>query len=239
MIAMIDCGERPGWEELECAIGAGLHDKQLLEQAFVHRSYLNENPTFPLPSNERLEFLGDAILGCIAAELLYQRFPSMSEGELTRLRAALVRAETLARVTKALNLGRYLYLSRGEEASGGRRRQSLLAATFEAIVGAIYLDLGLAVVRGFLRRTLEPELQRVLAEKTAKDYKSRLQELAQGRLQLTPIYRTVAAEGPDHEKLFTVEAHVGDRVLGRGQGRSKQEAEQDAARHALEGWDSD
>lgn len=225
-------------EQVERAIGGAFHDRELLQQAFVHRSYLNENPTFPLPSNERMEFLGDAVLGFIAAEWLYRRFPTLSEGELTRLRAALVRAETLARITRALNLGKYLYLSRGEEATGGRRRQSLLAATFEALVGATLLDLGLEVVRSLLHRVLEPELERVLAEKTAKDYKSRLQELVQAQSQFTPVYRTVAAEGPDHEKVFTVEVSAGDRVLGGGRGRSKQEAEQDAARHALKDWAS-
>jgi len=225
--------------EVERAVGSTFQNKQLLQQAFVHRSYLNENPTFPLRSNERMEFLGDAALGFVAADWLYRRFPTLSEGELTRLRAALVRAETLARITKALNLGKHIYLSRGEAATGGRRRQSLLAATFEALVGATYLDLGLTVVRDFLHRVLAPELERVLAEKSAKDYKSQLQERAQARLQRTPVYRTVAAEGPDHEKVFAVEVSLGDRVLGGGKGRSKQEAEQDAARHALEGWESD
>jgi ribonuclease-3 len=231
--------QEPQLGAVEAAFGATFRNQGLLRQAFVHRSYLNEHPSFPLPSNERLEFLGDAVIGFVAADWLYRGFETLSEGELTRLRAALVRAETLARAATALNLGQYIYLGRGEEASGGRRRQTLLAATFEALVGAAFLDLGLDVAGSFVRRMLEPELARVLAKETVKDYKSRLQELAQARSQVTPVYRTIAAEGPDHEKVFTVAVLLGERVAGTGKGHSKQEAEQVAARRALEGWGGD
>lgn len=170
------------------------------------------------------------------AEHLYLTFPEMPEGELTSLRAALVRAETLARVAKSLELGEYLFLSRGEAATGGRSRQKILSQTLEALIGVIFLDRGLQTLKDFIRRVLEPELERVRAEKLAKDFKSRLQELAQARWQLTPTYRTISAVGPDHAKVFTVEVLIGDRALARGSGHSKQEAQQSAARKALEAW---
>ncbi len=189
-----------------------------------------------MSSNERLEFLGDAVLGFVVADYLHEKFPSLPEGELTSLRAALVRAETLARVAKALELGEYLLLSRGESATGGRGRQKILSQTLEALIGVIFLDQGLQVAQDFILRTLEPELKRVQEEKLAKDFKSRLQELTQAKWQLTPTYRTISAVGPDHAKIFTVEVLVGTRALAQGSGRSKQEAQQDAARKALEGW---
>lgn len=218
---------------LERALGLQFDDKSLLQQAFVHRSYLNENPGFKLESNERLEFLGDAVLGFVVAENLYYLFPGLPEGALTSLRAAIVRSETLARVAKRLGLGTYLFLGRGEEASGGRNRPILLARTFEALVGAILIDQGLEAARHFILANLQEELTRVVQEKAGKDYKSRLQEFTQGRWQLTPTYRTVAAEGPDHAKVFTVEVMLAGKPIARGVGRNKQGAEQDAARQAL------
>lgn len=227
------------WEEMsslsECenAIGIAFNDKSLLQRTLTHPSYLNENPDFPLEDNERLEFLGDAALDFITGEYLYQRFPQMQEGDLTSLRAALVRTETLARFAGQLGLGRYLILGRGEAESGGRKRPANLCAAFEALVGALCLDQELAAVKEFVKGFIEPEVERIREEELEKDAKSLLQERSQARLQLTPTYRTVAERGPDHAKEFTVEVLIGDEVYGRGMGRSKQAAEQEAARAAL------
>ena len=206
----------------------------LLEQALVHSSYVNENPDFALTSNERLEFLGDAILNFVVAEKLYQDLPHFSEGEMTRLRAALVSRNTLFRLAKTISLGDYLYLGKGEEASGGRNKPANLAGALEAVIAAIYLDQGLAVAKDCVLRLLEPEMQRVIRQGARLDFKSRLQELIQARYQVTPVYYLVKAEGPDHAKDFTVEVRVGDTVLGKGSGKSKKAAETEAARSALE-----
>jgi ribonuclease-3 len=221
-------------QRLQEAIGLHFKDQALLRQALVHRSFLNENPDFILPSNERLEFLGDALLDFIVGEYLYQSYPEMDEGQLTSLRAALIREKTLAQFAQSLRLGDYLYLSRGEDEGGGRTRMALLADAFEALVAAIYLDRGLEAVKEFVMRFVEPEATQILESGLDKDHKSRLQEWAQGEFRLTPIYRTVVERGPDHAKEFTVEVLIGDRVCGRGEGRSKQTAEQSAARQALE-----
>lgn len=220
---------------LQDILGVTFKDLSLLEQALVHRSYLNENPDFALPSNERLEFLGDSLLGFVIAERLYRDFPDLSEGEMTKLRATLVRKETLARLAGSLRFGAYLYLGRGEEASGGRHRQSTLAGAFEAVIGAILMDQGLAVAKGFLLRLFEGEMGRALEQKLIADYKSRLQEMVQARHHVTPLYRTIREVGPDHAKEFTVEVIVGDSVIGRGHGKSKRMAEKEAARDALQG----
>jgi len=209
-------------------------DLSLLEQALVHRSYLNENPDSVLPSNERLEFLGDALLGFVVAQRLYVEYPHLSEGEMSRLRSAIVCRETLAHLASSLGLGEYLRLGRGEEASGGRKRESNLACAFEAVVGAILVDRGFAAARDFILRFLDAELETAVEETLAKDYKSRLQEIVQAREQKTPSYRIVETTGPEHEKKFTVEVLVGDLVMGRGTGRSKRVAEREAARVALE-----
>lgn len=220
---------------LQDKLGITFQDPSLLQQALVHRSYLNENPDFALPSNERLEFLGDSFLGFAIAERLFIEFPDLSEGEMTKLRAALVRKETLARLASSLGLGEYLYLGRGEEASGGRNRQSTLAGVFEAVVGAILMDQGLAVAKDFLLRLFSGEIHNTIEERLAADYKSRLQEIVQARHHVTPVYRTIKEKGPDHAKEFTVEVIVGDAVIGRGHGKSKRMAEKEAARDALEG----
>ena len=218
---------------VENSLGVSFADKTLLQRALTHRSYLNENPDVPWEDNERLEFLGDAILDFVIGEYLYHRFPEMREGGLTSLRAALVRTETLASFAKRLGLGRHILMGRGEADSGGRERPAILCAAFEAVVGALYLDQGLAAVQEFVQRLTEPELNRILEEKLVKDAKSQLQELSQGRLRLTPVYRTVAERGPDHAKEFTVEVLIGDEVYGRGVGRSKHAAEEEAAKEAL------
>ena len=206
----------------------------LLEQALVHSSYINENPGFTPTSNERLEFLGDAVLGFVVAEKLYQDFPHFTEGEMTRVRATLVRGYTLARIATAIKLGDYLYLGKGEEASGGRHKPTNLAGALEALIAAIFLDQGLVTARDFILRLLNEELQKTVSRGVEIDYKSQLQELIQSRQQPTPVYYVVKAAGPDHAKRFTVEVRVGNTVLGRGTGRSKRMAETEAARLALE-----
>lgn len=219
---------------LQEAMGMRFQRPSLLEEALVHRSYLNESPLFPLPSNERLEFLGDAILGFVAGELLFDRFPEMTEGDLTRLRTTLVRREALAGFAASLELGRYLHLSRGEEEGGGRERSTILCAAFEALVGALYLDQGMAATKSFLVKFMEPKIERILRYGLDRNPKSLLQELSQAELQLAPSYRTIGEEGPDHAKEFTVEVSIGAEIYGRGRGPSKQAAEEAAAREALE-----
>ncbi len=219
--------------ELETMLGFVFDDKSLLQRALTHRSYLNENPDLPWLDNERLEFLGDAILGFITAEHLYHRFPEMKEGDLTSLRAALVRGQTLAEFAAQLNLGPYLLISRGEEAGRGRARPALLAATFEAILGALYFDQGLPAARELIVRMIEGKTQKILQERLDRNAKSLLQELSQGRLKVTPVYRLVETRGPDHAREFTVEAVLGEQVYGIGRGRNKQTAEQEAARDAI------
>ena len=220
---------------LQTILDVNFKDESLLQQALVHRSYLNENSLLHLVSNERLEFLGDAVLGFVVASELYSRFPDFSEGELTKLRSALVRGETLTRIALSLQLGDYLYLGRGEEESGGRSRSRNLSCTLEAVIGAVFLDQGLDIAKGFILKLLGSELDGVVEDKFAADYKSRLQQIIQSERKITPVYRTIEEMGPDHAKLFTVEVLAGDTILGQGCGRSKRVAEMDAARQALEG----
>lgn len=219
---------------LQETLKISFNDLSLLEQALVHSSYLNENPGFATVSNERLEFLGDAILGFVVAEKLYQDFPDLTEGEMTKLRSVLVRRDTLARIAIAIRLGDYLYLGRGEEASGGRHKLANLAGALEAVVAAVFLDRSLAITGEFVLKLLEEELQKVVKQGTVVDYKSQLQELTQSRYQSTPDYRLLEEVGPDHDKRFTVEVRAGDVVLGKGSGKSKKMAETEAARSALE-----
>lgn len=216
-------------------LNIAFRDQSLLQRALTHRSYLNEHPDDALEDNERLEFLGDAVLDFVAGDWLYNRFPEMREGRLTRLRAALVRTETLAGFGQQCRLGQALRLGRGEEDSGGRQRQANLCRGFEALVGAIYLDLGMEAVRAFVLPYFETALKAILANDADKDAKSLLQEWSQATLNLTPSYRTVDTAGPDHAKEFTVEVVIGDRVYGQGRGRSKQAAAQEAAQAALAG----
>jgi ribonuclease-3 len=213
-------------------------DPSLLEQALVHSSYVNENPG-TISSNERLEFLGDAILGFIMARELYQRLPHSSEGEMTKLRSSLVRRDTLSRMAKAIKLGNHLYLGRGEEASGGRRKPANLAGALEAIIAAIFLDQGLITARDFVLKLEEKELNKALSRGVEPDYKSQLQELIQARHQQTPAYRVIEAVGPAHDRRFTVEVSIGDTVLGQGAGKSKKLAEAEAARSALDQLSTD
>jgi ribonuclease-3 len=220
--------------ELQGILGITFKDDSLLQQSLIHRSYLNENPTLHLVSNERLEFLGDAVLGFVVANELYCRFPDFSEGELTNLRSALVRGDTLSGIALSLHLGDYLYLGHGEEESGGRIRPRNLSCVLEAIIGAVFVDQGFDVARNFTLNILSSELEQAATEKSQSDYKSRLQQIIQSGSKITPVYRTIEEVGPDHAKVFTVEVLAGDSVLGRGSGRSKRAAEMDAARQALE-----
>ena len=219
--------------DLEATLGFAFEDKSLLQRSLTHRSYLNENPHLPWLDNERLEFLGDAILGFVTAEYLYQHFPELKEGDLTSLRAALVRGETLAEYARQLDLGEYILISHGEEGAGARSRTALLAATFEAVVGAIYLEHGMEAARNLIVRVIGLRIQRIIHERLDRNAKSLLQELSQGRLKTTPAYQLVDATGPDHARLFTIQVLLGDRVYGTGQGRNKQAAEQEAARMAI------
>ncbi len=219
---------------LQETLGVSFNDISLLEQALVHSSYINENPGFAPTSNERLEFLGDAVLGLIVAERLYRDFPHFTEGEMTKLRAALVRRDTLARVAKTVGLGAHLYLGKGEEAGGGRHKPANLAAALEAVIAAFFLDQGSSATRDFILKLLDAELEKVASQGTGIDYKSELQELIQSREQQTPTYHVVEATGPDHSKIFTVEVRLGEAVSGRGSGKSKKAAESEAARSALE-----
>ena len=219
---------------LQQTLGISFNNLSLLEQALVHSSYINENPGFTPTSNERLEFLGDAILDLVVAEKLYQDFPHFNEGEMTKLRATLVCRDTLSRMARAIRLGDYLYLGKGEEASGGRHKPANLTGALEAVIAAISLDQGLATARDCILRLLNSELQKAISQGAGVDYKSRLQELIQARQQLTPVYNVIEAVGPDHAKEFTAEVRVGDTVLGRGSGKSKKAAETEAARSVLE-----
>lgn len=218
---------------LEEKLNVDVSDYSLLEKALTHRSYLNENPGIALEDNERLEFLGDAVLDFVVGAYLFRRFPEMNEGELTALRAALVRTRTLAGFARRLNIGPYLRLGLGEEENGGRDRSPLLCAAFEAVVGAVYLDQGLPKVQQLVEPLIEPALARIRQESLHKDAKSEFQMWAQARFNITPHYRVVASSGPDHAKVFTVKALIGDVAWGEGVGSSKQVAAQAAAAEAL------
>ncbi len=220
---------------LEELIGVTFKDERLLQSAFVHRSFMHEHPERApgLTTNERLEFLGDAVLNFIAAAWLYERFPTHDEGELTTLRAALVKTSTLAGFARSLDLGAHVRISRGEDTPTARNRPPLLADVFEAILGAIYLDQGLEAARAFVLPFLERQMEAISSGTAEIDYRTRLQEHTQARLNLTPSYRTIAVRGPDHQREFTMEVLVGEQPLGVGTGRSKQAAAQAAARAAL------
>jgi ribonuclease-3 len=222
------------FSELEGILGVEFDDKSLLKRALTHRSYLNEHPDSAFEDNERLEFLGDAVLDFLTGEYLYHRFPELAEGPLTNLRSSLVRREALAQFADQVGMGQYLLLGHGEAASGGRQRPANLCATFEAVVGALYLDQGIQAVRDFVEPLIGPEVIHILQEQLDKDDKSRLQELAQGKLHCTPHYSTVDENGPDHAKVFTVQVSICGQVYGQGRGHSKQQAAQAAAQQALE-----
>ena len=214
-------------------LGITLKDAALLKRALTHRSYLHEHADEDIEDNERLEFLGDAVLDFIAADWLYNRLPDALEGSLTRLRAGLVRNETLATYASALGIGDMLLLGKGELEHGGRERARNLGGAFEAVAAALYLDQGLDAVRLFAVPWFESALDDMLREQSDKDAKSRLQEWSQATLGQTPIYRTVNVTGPDHAREFTLEVLIGDKVYGVGTGSNKQSAAQAAAHSAL------
>ncbi len=224
----------PPNQNLEKKLGFKFRSPVLLEQALVHRSYLNEHPDFHLGSNERLEFLGDAVLELIVSLLLYRDLPDYPEGKLTDIRSCLVRTESLAEFANILDLGEHLLLSRGEEDLGGRKNTGLMANTFEAVTGAIYLDQDLETARRFALPFLKKKLKEIIAKQSFKDSKSLFQEKVQEREKITPRYAVVSETGPDHQKTFTVGLWVGETLWAEGHGRSKQEAEEEAAQKALE-----
>lgn len=219
---------------LENKIGVEFKNKDLLSQALVHRSYLNENPRFKLGSNERLEFLGDSVLEFITSLLLFRKLPHYSEGNLTNIRSCLVRTSSLAEIAQELSLGKFLLLSKGEEDLGGRKNDTLLANCFEALVGAIYLDQDSKVVEKFLLELLIPRLEQTIKTQRFKDSKSLFQEFIQSREKITPNYTVLKESGPDHKKTFTVGLLVDKKLWTKGTGKSKLEAEEQAAKTALE-----
>lgn len=221
-------------EKLQQRLGINFNNPKLLAQSLVHRSYLNEITGQELESNERLEFLGDAVLSFIVSHWLYQKFPNYKEGKLTNLRSNLVRTSTLAQIATQLKIGQNLLMSRGEKSAGGEKNQSLLANALEAVIGAIFLDQGVAKAESFIKTQLEPFLNEILSRGEFKDSKSLLQEKIQEKTQEAPIYKTLKEEGPDHDKTFTVGVYSQEKLLAQGVGKSKQEAEEEAAKAAFE-----
>ncbi len=207
-------------------------NKKLFEQAFIHRSYLNETKE-KLSSNERLEFLGDSIISFVVSKFLYKKYENFDEGSLTNMRSLLVNTKALAQIARELSFGKLLRLSKGEEESKGRENTSLLADCFEAFIGALFLDQGGGEVAKFLTHVLLPKAELYYSKKALKDAKSLLQEIIQAKKQISPIYKVIKEEGPAHKKFFTVGVFVNDVLLDEGRGKSKQEAEKDAAEHAL------
>jgi ribonuclease-3 len=220
-------------EELEKNIGIIFKDKDLLTESLTHRSYLNEYPKWRLPHNERLEYLGDAVLELIVSDALFQKFPTQPEGKLTVYRAALVNYQILAKVAEHIRLQDFIMMSRGEKKDTGKAREVILANAMEALIGAIYLDQGFEVTRKFADAFVMTNLEEVLATKSYKDAKSELQEIIQERHKLTPTYNVVTEEGPAHRRMFTMGVYFGDKLIATGEGASKQEAESDAAKNAL------
>lgn len=209
-------------------------DKNLLQQALVHRSSLNEYKNNFSVSNERLEFLGDAVLEQWTSQILYNRFPQMNEGQMTNLRSLIVRTENLAKICMDLKIYDYIYLSKGEETHGGRSNISILADTFEAIIGAIYLDGGQTTVDKFLQQTLDESIDQLSGKSQYKDPKSVFQEIAQAKQGITPNYQIISQDGPDHDKKFVSGAYIGDKLIASGSGNSKQKAEEAAALNATQ-----
>jgi ribonuclease-3 len=224
---------------LEKSLGLEFKNRDLLIEAFCHRSYLNEHPDFYLPHNERLEFLGDAVLELIVTEYLYKKYPEKNEGELTNWRAALVNAKILGELARELGFNDFLLLSKGEEKETGKARLYILANTFEALIGAIYLDQGYEVAKNFVEKNLiEKKLPEIIEKGLFKDPKTRFQEEAQERVKITPTYKVLEEWGPDHAKHFIVGVFLGNELVAKGEGTSKQEAEEEAAKNALKikGW---
>lgn len=223
---------KPNLSDFEKKIDLKFKDKNLLQQVFVHRSYLNEHPKFKLDHNERLEFLGDAVIELVVTEYLYRSYQN-PEGELTNWRSALVKGEMLSQVAAHLKIGDYLLLSKGEEKSGGKNRELILANTFEALIGGLYIEFGYKTAKKFVEQHLISRLEEILEKKLYQDSKSRLQEWSQEAKGVTPSYKIISETGPDHAKVFTVGVSIGEEILAEGTGSSKQRAEQQAAFAAL------
>ena len=225
-------------QELAKILGIGFKNLDLLQEAMTHRSYLNEHRSYKLDHNERLEFLGDAVLELVVTEYLFKNYPKTPEGEMTNWRAALVNGEMLSGISKRLGVEEYLMMSKGEAKDTGRARQYLLANAFEAITGAIYLDQGYEKAKEFIMKNVIVELPEILEKKSYMDPKSRFQERAQEKVGITPSYRVISEEGPDHDKVFVVGVFLDKEKVAEGEGRSKQEAQRQAAEKALEarGW---
>lgn len=228
----------PTFSTFQDKIGVTFKDERLLEMAFTHRSYLNENKKPGAEHNERLEFLGDAVLELVVTDYLYKKYPQKPEGDLTAYRAALVNTISIADAATQLGMNDYLLLSRGESRDMGRARQIILANAFEALIGALYLDQGYDVAQKFIADQLFHKTDDVVSKKLWQDAKSYFQELVQEHEGVTPTYKVVSQEGPDHSRTFTVGAYIRDEKIATGAGKSKQEAEQDAAGKALgaKGW---
>lgn len=221
-------------EEYGRKIGTTFKNKDLLVEALTHRSYLNEYPKWRLPHNERLEFLGDAVLELIVTEALFEKFPKQPEGQLTVLRAALVNYQILARVAESIDLDEFTLMSRGERKDTGRAREVILANAIEAVIGAIYLDQGFEKTRSFVEKFVLIHLDEVLTTKSYKDAKSELQEIVQEKLKMTPTYAVRGESGPAHERRFIMGVYFGDKLIAEGEGLSKQDAEIEAAKNALQ-----
>jgi len=220
---------------LEKTLGIFFKNKNLLREALTHRSYLNEHQGDHLSSNERLEFLGDAILGFLISKILFEQFPNFQEGILTASRSRVVQTKSLSKIAERLSLGTFLLLSKGEEEGGGRKNPGLLENAFEALLGAIFLDQGLEEAENFVRKQFGQEIAN-LKPSELKDAKSLLQEIAQEKEKITPVYRVISQNGPDHAKIFTVGVYLGAKMIGQGEGASKKEAEEEAAKMALKDY---
>jgi len=220
--------------DLEKNLGFSFKNSELLKEALTHRSYLNEYKNQKIESNERLEFLGDAVLSFIVSSWLFEKFPDFPEGKLTSLRSGLVNTNALAKIGRELKVGDYLLLSRGEKEAGGQKNPTLLANTMEAIIGALFLDQKIEVVKAFIRNHFEGLLNEIISSGRLKDYKSLLQEKSQAKVGQSPTYKIIKEEGPEHNKTFTVKVIVGSQTPSQGVGKSKQKAEQEAAKKALE-----
>lgn len=223
------------FENLEKKIKITIKDQQLLHNAFIHRSYLNEHKSFHLPSNEKLEFLGDSVLSLITSIYLYRNYPDLKEGEYTDIKASIVRTESLAAASRNLELGHYLFLSKGQEQEGGKDNTNILADTFEALIAVIFIDQGFDTAYTFVTTYLfADKLDHIIKNKLYLSPKSRLQEYLQAKYKTTPIYQVIEESGPEHLRTFTVSALFNEKTIGTGSGKSKKEAEENAAQNALE-----
>ncbi len=233
-MSSIDAQSSPSsLSRLQSALGIQFKDTSLLKQALTHSSFINENLNAGIEDNERMEFLGDALLNLVVAEHLYREFPSLPEGKLTEIRVFLIRQEQLAARAGALKLGDYMILGKGEDSTGGRKKLNNLADTFEALVAAIFLDQGIETARSFVLHTMQGEMDAIRAGKPVLNFKALLQEHTQAEFKLLPSYEIVESSGPDHDRIFVVSVSLGDVVLAIGSGKSKKAAESEAARLAF------